>query len=1302
MIRYEYRDDKSAKFWEGRVDGETLTVRFGRIGTNGQTKDKTFASAAAAQKEFDKLTKEKTSKGYVTAGESDAPICDDREETVKPESSPLPEAPASAAAAEQPILLETARIVTAAPLPSRSRPAPAPEPVDWKAHWADLATRLLKAETVAREVLDRLSSLPAFQNNIHIGALHGQVHTAQKHCDALSALRESASARTAPPPFSIEAMVEWMECVENAFRDCFFYAMSEDKRWTDYVAAHRALAAWTVQSQGATAALTVAALAQKRGLNRHFRTVSACAFREALSRAPETDYDAALAFALESRDGNIYRDGLFAFVLADDRPGEHALKPLAVLHEAASLSFDTRLHPEFAHLVLDAPPSQTEPCRIQRGLFQSFHGSDVTAACMAATAQAVARAHGESPTSVLEWLSRVLEENQRCDIACAILDDEAFESADGLYSRLMEKPIRAAFDLAQKTYPRRMFARLLIAYSTGRVDPAIRGRLFLLLNEIGQDVAQAIAQSLDAKAQKSLGALLDLAGESAPREAWPTVLSAPPWRAKRAKSEDIRLTLEPISTPTVIGAMAAPAPDPYRRYGALSDLKELPKQIAFAETQAPIREPWPAAEPMPAEGADAVQWVSWLGARCDALAGSESWLWGTYANMCRAVARQPEELAMLLWSRPRFMAICSVEWRLVVPEMMSRFGDKALEGLLGHLRSNPVEILPIVAAIGAPEIAPIAARAMLRLKKARDAGRDWLRAHPRTAIYNLLPQAIGAPGQAREEAEYALRWMAAAKEANAALLQEATRDYAQIEPRVEEAVKQVLTRDPLRQTPAKVAKLPAWLAPAALVSPKLRSGGALPQEAVVALLEMLSFVKSDDVYPGVAQVREACDPKSLSAFAFDLFSAWLGAGAPGKDGWAMRAMGWIGDDECARKLTPLLRKWPGESAHARAVSALDVLADIGSDVALMHLNGVAEKVKFKGLQDKAREKIAAIAEARDLTPEELADRLAPDLDLDSRGGLDLDFGERKFRVGFDEFLKPWVKDSSGARIKDLPKPNKSDDAEKAAAAQARWSTLKKDARAAAALQITRLETMLGSARRVSPEVFWTFFAAHPFIRHLAQRLVWAAYDEDGAATFFRVADDLSFTDANDDPIEIDVTAQAKGKIGLAHPIYMSDDERIGWGALFGDYEIVQPFPQLGREIFALTESEKSASEIGRFDGVEIESPRLWGMRGRGWRLGQPQDAGGIHWIERHMSLPGGEKLVAYLPFEDGIYAGAPDAGNATQKLGKIMLGEPNWYGVRRGAQAPGARTFGALDPLVASEILRDVATIAQSAGKAPA
>jgi predicted DNA-binding WGR domain protein len=55
----------SAKFWEVMVNGSVLTVRFGKIGANGQTTVKEFDSQATAVAEAEKLIAGKVKKGYV-------------------------------------------------------------------------------------------------------------------------------------------------------------------------------------------------------------------------------------------------------------------------------------------------------------------------------------------------------------------------------------------------------------------------------------------------------------------------------------------------------------------------------------------------------------------------------------------------------------------------------------------------------------------------------------------------------------------------------------------------------------------------------------------------------------------------------------------------------------------------------------------------------------------------------------------------------------------------------------------------------------------------------------------------------------------------------------------------------------------------------------------------------------------------------------------------------------------------------------------------------------------------------------
>ena len=67
-VHLEFEEGNSSKFWRARVDGKTLYVNYGKIGSNGQTQVKDFASPDVATREYDKLVHEKRKKGYQDAG----------------------------------------------------------------------------------------------------------------------------------------------------------------------------------------------------------------------------------------------------------------------------------------------------------------------------------------------------------------------------------------------------------------------------------------------------------------------------------------------------------------------------------------------------------------------------------------------------------------------------------------------------------------------------------------------------------------------------------------------------------------------------------------------------------------------------------------------------------------------------------------------------------------------------------------------------------------------------------------------------------------------------------------------------------------------------------------------------------------------------------------------------------------------------------------------------------------------------------------------------------------------------------
>jgi predicted DNA-binding WGR domain protein len=89
-VQLEFEEGTSSKFWRARVEGKTLYVNYGKIGTNGQTQVKDFADHAGAVKEYEKLIRDKRKKGYVDAGgereeEADEELEDEEEEAEEEE-----------------------------------------------------------------------------------------------------------------------------------------------------------------------------------------------------------------------------------------------------------------------------------------------------------------------------------------------------------------------------------------------------------------------------------------------------------------------------------------------------------------------------------------------------------------------------------------------------------------------------------------------------------------------------------------------------------------------------------------------------------------------------------------------------------------------------------------------------------------------------------------------------------------------------------------------------------------------------------------------------------------------------------------------------------------------------------------------------------------------------------------------------------------------------------------------------------------------------------------------------------------
>ena len=704
----------------------------------------------------------------------------------------------------------------------------------------------------------------------------------------------------------------------------------------------------------------------------------------------------------------------------------------------------------------------------------------------------------------------------------------------------------------------------------------------------------------------------------APQERWPACLVDPVWTRKRP----------PVPEVPQLEGLSAPA---------------FEERIDWAAgEQERVRDH--ACQPYDAELADAK-----IRERVDA-GNVEMWrlLDGSEAMLLEVLTQQPTRI-----SRVR---------REYVESALAVTGLAGLDGILGLDVELHVVARPLVR-VASPRLAQVMAQA-LASRGQRRPGTRWLSLHPEAAAIGLIPLAFGKRDtqEARDALLYLLR------RGHAEVVADVAARYGE---GVTEAIAALEETGEVQRLPKRPPKLPDFVSPYALPQVRLRGddAGALPAEATEHLLQLLAFTPLDTPHPAVDDVREGCDPSSLADFAWELFELWLASEGEAKHDWAMRALGHFGGDAEVRKLAPRVRRWPSESLHKRAVRALDVLEAIGSDLALTVLSSIAQKVRQKGLRTAAAAKMELIAQMRDLSAEELADRIAPDLGLDAAGSLELSYGDRSFRVGFDAHLVPSVVDAKGKRRKSLPKPGKDDDAELAKAAKDRWKALKKDAKAVAAVQLYRLEHAMIAGRRWSPEVFERCFARHPLMQLPSRRLVWASHG-DGTRELFRIDADGNCLRADGEPLEL-----ADGiTLGVPHVMTLDASEIEQWSKLLRELAIEQPFPQIERPAYPPSESEKATRSSERF-AEPLAAKELKGLLSRGWDKGAPEEAGVYYEFTKWG--PHGERFGLRLD------PGMPSSGPFEDEF--------EYQQVTLSVQ--GASSFADVDPIAMSEVFYDITMV---------
>lgn len=857
-------------------------------------------------------------------------------------------------------------------------------------------------------------------------------------------------------------------------------------------------------------------------------------------------------------------------------------------------------------------------------------------------------------------------------------------AVDRLFKYLSRKEAREAIADHARRWPIYILRRLL-RLKPNRTHPA--AVLTLQLLQANPDWLATLQDACDADEAQTLDALRQPreSVEDATPDELPDVLRQPPWRNRAPLPGVSELTLAPLSKPASFhwdrwGGEGPGMLDPDNHYDKGSHATLLDYNLEKLADQCP-----PGAQ-----GWDTPRKALWLlGIKpelFDRVLAEEA----VDAAAFQAVPKDATGPRMLSYLKPTLAAsilehvpddrrwsfhLTVAWWSPELPQLALWLGEKILPSLrrwrprisrYDFHWADCIEWEGLVADL---------AQSYCRNRWMRDDAFAWLRRYDDTAARVLIPAALGPAGAQRDVARRTLRDLAATD--SRAAIDAVAVEYGE---HAAAAIKALLAIAPHQVLPDVLPAIPKKLVLETLPRLLLRdSGRAVPQAQVPDVLMTLMLSKPDEPHPGLLRVQEAMTSESLARFGRALLDWWETNDAPGTARWMFALQGTIGNDETARVLAGRVKTWRAALNRVRAYAALEMVGQIGTDAALMQVQGFAVQTRYTDLTQRAERLMGEIAQARGLTPEELADRSVPDLGLDDSGMLTLDFGPRQFTVRFNESLAPQLRDATGRTIKSLPKPNNSDDAVAAKAATERFKDLKKQVKTLSSLQIKRLEAAMCAQRRWSGDDFDRLLRHHPLLRHLVQRLVWdAVAEQDQRLAAFRVAEDLSLSNDQDEAI----TLPNDVRIGIAHPVRLPAAELANFRQLFSDYEILQPFEQLARMVWRLEPAQHGNHELPEWRGRRVTVASLLGLEQRGWRR-EVGEGGMIDGLFK----PLGDDAAVFLdiePLGDGWFVAQAADGKLVHEITGVRLGRTRHESTE---QRP---TLAQLDDVTFSEMQRDL------------
>jgi hypothetical protein len=383
-----------------------------------------------------------------------------------------------------------------------------------------------------------------------------------------------------------------------------------------------------------------------------------------------------------------------------------------------------------------------------------------------------------------------------------------------------------------------------------------------------------------------------------------------------------------------------------------------------------------------------------------------------------------------------------------------------------------------------------------------------------------------------------------------------------------------------------------------------------PAEAAeLGLFVLSAWIAHDTQLPSEAEITQK---------AQQLFQLWRGIGmtleqalhsvrhspigsAIGTKG-ILALAGACSDGRGAKMVGDYLKEWYGMRA-AQCKALVQMLGWIDHPAAGQLLLATARRFRTAGIRTEAEKCVKLLAERRDWTVAELADRSISDCGLDDDNQIVLDYGPRRFFARLDDELSFALFDAEKNPVAALPEPRKDEDAETVKKIKKQLTDAKKELKTVVKRQHERLYEAMCEQREWAFADWQVYLGKHRIVGRLCQRVIWAEVRDDKAVRTFRPLADGTLTGPDDTPVKI----ASDAGIRVAHDCLITAEVAKLWKNHLADYEVVPLFDQIGKPIYQLPKEANDQTAIRDFVGHMIEAFKL---RGRATKLGYVRGATG--------------------------------------------------------------------------------------------